>query len=504
MLRQRLSRARRERQADRAIAQSSRAPPLRGGQRHLRSYSAKKRVSRLATVLTTTPLRHWGPLEWFGLSLAVAAGLVALLVLEIDAGLDGPLWLIAVLGLMAGLAERQPVRVTSNLEMTVSVLPVLFAAVAFGPLEAMAVATIGLLADLKRPYLRWLIWTSHSVIAAALAGLIAQFVLLQSESFGAVVVAVALAAFTEAVVDVTVGSLTVSFRGSGSCQAFLRSMRPVLLGTVPLYTPVIVLLVYAYELSPSSLILFLGPAFAAHHLYGLYHQERQAREQLANANRRLEEAHLSFAGALAAALDARDKYTAGHSAAVAVYARDIAERLGLTAEEQQLAHLAGLLHDIGKVGVPIGILEKEGPLTLEERRHMEEHSEIGERILAHVPDYSEIANIVRHHHERMDGNGYPDSLAGEEIPLISRIVGVADAYNAMTSGRPYRDAMPTQVARLRLAQAVETQFDITVVAAFEAILASAGETYRSGARADFALEAQQHPELASQLSAGAA
>ena len=102
---------------------------------------------------------------------------------------------------------------------------------------------------------------------------------------------------------------------------------------------------------------------------------------------------------------------------------------------------------------------------------MEEHSEIGERILAKVEDYAEIARIVRHHHERMDGNGYPDRLPGDQIPLLSRIIAVADAYNAMTSGRPYRDAMPSRVARFRLAQAAGTQFDTNVVAAFEAILA---------------------------------
>ena len=90
---------------------------------------------------------------------------------------------------------------------------------------------------------------------------------------------------------------------------------------------------------------------------------------------------------------------------------------------------------------------------------MEEHSVIGERILAKVDDYAEIAKIVRHHHERVDGQGYPDGLFGEEIPLLSRIIAVADAYNAMTSDRPYRDAMPSQVARMRLAQAVESQFD---------------------------------------------
>jgi HD-GYP domain-containing protein (c-di-GMP phosphodiesterase class II) len=119
---------------------------------------------------------------------------------------------------------------------------------------------------------------------------------------------------------------------------------------------------------------------------------------------------------------------------------------------------------------------------------MEEHPVIGERILTKVDDYSEIAKIVRHHHERVDGQGYPDGLTDSEIPLISRIISVADAYNAMTSDRPYRDAMPSQVARMRLAQAVESQFDTSVAAAFEAILAGADEDYRSGTRFDFELE----------------
>jgi putative nucleotidyltransferase with HDIG domain len=207
---------------------------------------------------------------------------------------------------------------------------------------------------------------------------------------------------------------------------------------------------------------------------------------------------------LVAALDARDKYTAGHSAAVAVYARDIAERLGLSQADQQLAHLAGLLHDIGKVGLPAGILEKEGPLSLDERRAMEEHSVIGERILANVEQYSELAKIVRHHHERVDGHGYPDGLPDAEIPLISKIIGVADAYNAMTSGRPYRDAMPSRVARFRLAQAVGSQFDTTVLVAFEAILASSPESYLSGDRADFAVEAQRQPVLTGAVAIHAA
>ena len=122
---------------------------------------------------------------------------------------------------------------------------------------------------------------------------------------------------------------------------------------------------------------------------------------------------------------------------------------------------------------------------------MQEHSAIGERILAKVEDYADIARIVRHHHERVDGQGYPDGLQSEEIPLLSRIIAVADAYNAMTSDRPYRDAMPSRVARLRLAQAADTQFDTAVVAAFEAILAGAEEAYRLGLREDFTLTSQE-------------
>ena len=156
----------------------------------------------------------------------------------------------------------------------------------------------------------------------------------------------------------------------------------------------------------------------------------------------------------------------------------------MSVEDQQRAHLCGLVHDIGKVGLPPGLLEKPGPLTLEERRQMEEHAAIGERILANVESYAEIAYIVRHHHERVDGNGYPDGISGEDIPMVSRILAVADAYDAMTSDRPYRDAMPSEVARLRLAQAVESQFDISVVAAFEAILASANDQYKRGASLD--------------------
>ena len=140
--------------------------------------------------------------------------------------------------------------------------------------------------------------------------------------------------------------------------------------------------------------------------------------------------------------------------------------MGLSQEEQQNAHLAGLVHDIGKVGLPPGLLEKEGPLTLEERRIMQTHSEIGERIwqmwmtTPQLPTSYATMSVLTE-------TGTRTECPGDEIPLIARIIGVADAYNAMTSDRPYREAMPSQVARLRLAQAVGSQFDVSVVAALK-------------------------------------
>ena len=195
----------------------------------------------------------------------------------------------------------------------------------------------------------------------------------------------------------------------------------------------------------------------------------------------------AVAVALLAALGARDHYMAGHSAAVAIYARDIANGLGLSEADQQLAHVSGLVHDIGMIGIPSAILGKPGPLTPEERGRIQEHPVIGERILASVEDCAEVARIVRHHHEWTDGAGYPDGIVADEIPLVSRIVSVAEEYNSMTSDRPYRDAVPSRVARMRLAQGTEGQFDAAVVAAFEAILAGAAEDYRTADRGDFSL-----------------
>ena len=402
-------------------------------------------------------------------------------------------WAVAVLAAAAAVAERGRVRLErgSASESSISNLPVLFTAVVLGPLPAAIVGAGSMLGAVRRPYMKLTTYTLTRAIAGALTGVVAMRAHdLVASDVGAVAVAIALGGLTLEIVDLGFVCLTTHLR-SLPVRPLAKLLLPVTLLSVPLYAPLVGLLVLAYqEVSPWSLPLFLVPAIAAQSLYRLYQEQRRLAQDLGVVNQRLERANLSFATALVATLDARDRYTAGHSAAVAIYARDIAERLGLSEEEQQLAHLCGLVHDIGKIGLPPGLLEKPGALTLEERRLMQEHSAIGERILAKVEDYAEIATIVRHHHERMDGMGYPDGIPGSDIPVISRIIAVADAYNAMTSDRPYRDAMPSRVARMRLAQGIEGQFDTDVVAAFEAILAGAGEDYRTGTRLDFTLEAQ--------------
>ena len=456
-------------------------------------------------------LEHRRILIWCGcLWVAASATLVAL----VARGFDTPhIWILVGLAIIAGFAERQSVKVLGlreyGIEMSVSFLPFVFAAVAFGPLAALIVGAVANLTDLRRPYLRWVVYTPVRALTGAIAGLAAIAVEPVGGSlFVTTLVAALMAALANLAADAGFNIATLVVRGSGTARLYLRTMGPFFFVAVPLYVPVIAFLAYGYrEYSIAVVATFLVPAVALQRVIHLYQEQRDAVRGLGEANLHLERANLSFATALVTTLDARDEYTAGHSAAVAIYARDIAKRMDLSPDQQKLANLCGLVHDVGKIGLQAGLLEKPGPLTLEERRQMQLHSEIGERILAKVDDYAEIARIVRHHHERADGNGYPDGLCEVEIPLISRIIAVADAYNAMTSNRPYRDAMPTRVARLRLAQAVETQFDTSVVAAFEAILAGADEDYRLARGRDFVLSDQvaaQISELPLSEASGAA
>lgn len=426
--------------------------------------------------------------RWYVTGLSISAIALAIGLALRGEGLGGDLWTLAALIAVNAVAERSGVWITRTTQMSIALLPTLFAAVLFGPFAAGLVNASSMLGDPdlvsrsdpdRAPRMKMASYASSRFITGAAAGLIAQDLLgVRSSTFGVLMVATLAAAFVAEALDMLFAAVTARIRGR-SMSGVVMTLSPLLVMSVPLYAPTVAVLALAYsEFSPWTAPLFFIPALAAQRLFSMYQHQRKLAEDLKKAN-------LSFAEALVATLEKSDQYTAGHSKAVAIYARDIANRMGLAADVQERAYLCGLVHDIGKVGLPQSLLQKDGPLSLEERREMQEHPAIGEAILARVELYADVAHIVRHHHERMDGEGYPDRLVGDDVPLLSRIIAVADAYNAMTSRRAYRDAMPTRVARMRLAQAVESQFDTSCVAAFEAILAGATDAYRTASRADF-------------------
>jgi len=184
----------------------------------------------------------------------------------------------------------------------------------------------------------------------------------------------------------------------------------------------------------------------------------------------LEHANLATVEALAAAVDAKDPYTRGHSRRVSDYGAAVAYALGWPPTDIARVRRAGLLHDVGKIGIPDAVLTKPGPLTVEEFAIIKEHPAIGERVLTAVPYLREVLPAVRHHHERWDGGGYPDGLAKDGIPSDATILIVVDAFDAMTSSRTYRSALSIREARRRLREGSGTQFDPRIVAAFEQAL----------------------------------
>jgi diguanylate cyclase (GGDEF)-like protein len=191
----------------------------------------------------------------------------------------------------------------------------------------------------------------------------------------------------------------------------------------------------------------------------------QARLAITNAGSfaTLERTFLSTVEALANALEAKDSYTSSHARWICDTAIDVGRALGLDAVRLKRIELGALFHDIGKIGIPASILMKPGPLTMEERAMIERHPELGERILAPIDQLEAVRPIVRACHERFDGLGYPDGLKGEEIPLEARIIFACDAFHAMTTDRPYREALPVDEAFRRLVSAGGTQFDPEVV-----------------------------------------
>ncbi|MBI2772897.1 MAG: HD-GYP domain-containing protein [Chloroflexi bacterium] len=220
----------------------------------------------------------------------------------------------------------------------------------------------------------------------------------------------------------------------------------------------------------TSAIMALSAVLLWFVLRGVYarssHEIRRRSLELAAALAETEKSYDATLGALSNALDVRDSETEGHARRVVVYLDLVAQELNVPIAERATLLRGALLHDIGKIGVADDILRKVGPLSTSEWTAMRRHPSYGARILAGVPYLSAVAAIIRHHHERWDGTGYPDGLRGDEIPLGARMFAVADAFDAMTSDRPYRRALDPVSARAEILAASGTQFDPAVVEVF--------------------------------------
>jgi putative nucleotidyltransferase with HDIG domain len=214
-----------------------------------------------------------------------------------------------------------------------------------------------------------------------------------------------------------------------------------------------------------------------------------------NAARAVDSASLATGVALVRALAAFDADTGEHSATVALYARDAALQLGADADSAAGIQLGALVHDVGKLSLPAELLLKADPLDEEEWALIRKHPEAGARIVGGLPSSHTLLAIVRHHHERVDGSGYPAGLRGNEIPAGARIVGACDAYTAMTQPRAYRASLTPDDAIIEMRRNADAQFDSEVVEALVSLLDSQDDDYRLARTVRFSAESQ-HAELA--------
>jgi len=341
---------------------------------------------------------------------------------------------------------------------------VAFAAILYsGPVGAAFVVVMGSwnIKDLResKPLVAMVFNAAQLALSAILAG--AAFVLIGGVPLGAeeyVAVPGLLpslaAAITFFAINVVLVSLYISLDRNMPILDVLRQQR-FLSYTTSMVVLALLGLVLAESLDVAgaiAIVLVVAPFVVARQTLRAYEQ--------------LKAAYTDTVRCLVSTIEAKDKYTRGHSERVARYSRSICEALGLSGHVMEQVEIAALLHDVGKIDVSISTLQKDGPLTTAEYEEIKRHPASGANILQGIDLLSEIVPIVRAHHERVDGTGYPDGLKSDEIPFAARILAVADCFDAMTSDRPYRRALSDSRARAELDASIGTQLDGLMVKAF--------------------------------------
>jgi putative nucleotidyltransferase with HDIG domain len=412
---------------------------------------------------------------------------------------DSANWDLATAALLLGFAvvsEQMAVLVNSlRVRVSGSFLAIVVAMVLLGGAPAAAIGVLAVLAgsikDREKP---WVILPNVAIYAAfpLACGLAFQWThdALDFQPHDVAFVGVVLALFA-----ISLGINFMLVAGYGRITAGRSIRQTARQALVPLLTTDLIAALMAVGVSEVALTygtwalaLFAGVLLAFQHLLAALLRSEDRAEELGKRTKQLASLQVGLLSAMLRTLDLRDRMTARHSAAVARYARELAKEAGLGEAQQELAHTAGLLHDIGKFVFPDSILKGNNRLTDEEYEIVKMHPFHGAQVLAQIEGYGPVANIVLAHHERIDGTGYPNGMAGETIPLIARIISVCDTYDVMTSRDSYRKPVTSQTAIAELRRVSGSQLDAELVEHFVRMLQSKDVAYRHGEDADFETE----------------
>lgn len=393
----------------------------------------------------------------------VAAGLAT--IVATLPGLPQQQWTeLALFIVVAALAEFWTVPTTVQGSLSLSFAVIYAAAVLFGPCFAALTAGFGSIVADRIARRGGVLKTTFNAGQLALAGALTgvAFEVLRADphpSLTSNAPAYAVAAVAFVVLNATLSNTAIALHGRPFLHQWLRALREGGIFYLAM-APLGALAANAYEQSPWALLYFPLLVWVIYKGFRLFAHLRSDTDRALVV--------------LANTIDQRDTYTYQHSVRVAGYVSQIAARLKLPADDIDLIVSAAHVHDLGKIAIDNRILFKEGLLTDEERRQVNLHPAAGAELAGQFSLYGEGADIIRHHHERWNGTGYPDGLVGEDIPLGARIIAVADVYDAMTSDRPYRRALSHEVAVSELIQGSGTQFDARIVDAF--LAPEAGQT----------------------------
>jgi putative nucleotidyltransferase with HDIG domain len=385
--------------------------------------------------------------------------------------------------------------VTKRFTVSAAFLALVLGMTLMGPAPAAALGVVGMLFSCARrrsPWQTWLANVSTYAFFPLVGGVVFESVrgnaLLESSPAGYIVLVFAIFMATNVLNFALIAVDFRIFEGSDIWTSFRQVYAPVL--PVEFATGLLTAgVAFAYQgrnLAAVGLLAVIGLVFQYLLRTALNSMERK--EQLEGRTRELASLQVGLLGTVLQTLSLRDKMTARHSAAVARYSREIAREIGLSEREQDVVHTAALLHDIGKFIFPDSILFADRKLSPADLEIVRMHPEQGARLVARMEGYGPVAEIILAHHERIDGNGYPNGLVGEQIPLAARIISVADTYDVMTSRDSYRQPVSSREAIEELRRVSDKQLDTTVVETFVGLLERRSVTFRHADDADFERE----------------